>query len=353
MDAARNARPDVEARRAQFYERLRPESLAPLWTVLGDLVTPQPKSQAVPALWRYADVRPLLMAAGELITAEEAERRVLILENPAMQGTSCITRTLYAGLQLILPGEVAPCHRHTQSALRFIIEGEGAFTAVSGERAYMSRGDLILTPAWCWHDHGNETRGPMVWLDGLDIPLVGSLDASFAERLDGHKAHPETTPPGDTQARYGANLRPARRVAPVAAPSRLFSYPYSRWREALETMKRQEAWDAHDGLRMEFTNPQDGDSVMPTLSAFAQLVPAGFATKPLRSTDGTVYVVVSGTGTARIGSETLRLGRDDVFVAPAWHSRSFEAAEDLVLFSYSDRAAQSRLGLWREDLTPG
>src|SRR5437667_12280799 len=125
----------------------------------------------------------MLIEAGSLITAKEAERRVLILQNPALREHSPprITHSLFAGLQLILPGEIAPSHRHTQSALRFIIEGEGAYTAVDGERTTMRPGDFVITPSWSWHDHGNETKEPMVWLDGLDIPIVRLLDASFAE----------------------------------------------------------------------------------------------------------------------------------------------------------------------------
>ena len=126
----------------------------------------------MPALWKYRDVRPYLMESGELISAEEAERRVLVLENPGMRGASSITHSLYAGLQLILPGEIAPSHRHIQSALRFVIEGNGAYTAVDGERVTMHPGDFIITPSWTWHDHGNPGTEPVVWLDGLDVPMV-------------------------------------------------------------------------------------------------------------------------------------------------------------------------------------
>ena len=124
------------------------------------------------------------MEAGRLISAEEAERRVLVLENPALRGQSCITQSLYAGLQLILPGEVAPAHRHTQSALRLVLDGEGAYTAVDGERTTMRYGDFIITPSWTFHDHGNDGADPVVWLDGLDIPLVRFLDAGFAEKSE-------------------------------------------------------------------------------------------------------------------------------------------------------------------------
>ena len=145
-------------------------------------MTRTPVTPALPANWDYDNVvRPYLMQAGGLITAKEAERRVLILENPGLRGQTCITHSLFAGLQLIMPGEVAPAHRHTQSALRFIIEGSGAYTAVEGERTLMQPGDFVITPSWTWHDHGNDTDRPMVWLDGLDIPIVRLFDASFAE----------------------------------------------------------------------------------------------------------------------------------------------------------------------------
>jgi gentisate 1,2-dioxygenase len=148
-----------------------------------------------------------MIEAGALITAKEAERRVLILENPGLRGQSKITTDLYAGVQLVLPGEVAPAHRHSQSALRFVLEGDGAHTAVNGERTPMHYGDFIITPPMAWHDHGNETDQPMFWLDGLDIPIVQFLDASFSEHHD-EDEQPIARPVGDAQARYGSNLLP-------------------------------------------------------------------------------------------------------------------------------------------------
>jgi gentisate 1,2-dioxygenase len=338
----------IDQRRAAFYDSLAPHHMAPLWESLHTLVPRQPASSCVPAIWRYADVRPLLMKAGDVITAQEAERRVLVLENPGMSGRACITQTLYAGLQLILPREVAPCHRHTQSALRFVIEGAGACTAGNGERAYMSRWDLILTPQWTWHDHGNETEEPMVWLDGLDIPLLRFLDTGFAEHFPGRGAHPATSPARDSLARFGANLRPVRAGSTGHGPNSLFTYPYARWRQAIEDARPGVAWDPHDGLKMEFTDPRTGGSIMPTISAFSQLIPSGFTTQPMRSTDGGIYVVVEGEGRAHIGTISFELREGDVFVVPAWGERRFSAEQDLVLFSYSDKATQERLGLWRE-----
>ena len=342
---------NIKLARAEFYERLSNERLAPLWEVLSALVTPTPRTPAVAASWSFLQIRPLLMEAGELITAAEAERRVLILENPAMPGQSRITQTLYAGLQLILPGEVAPAHRHIQNALRFIMDGDGAFTALDGERAYMHKYDLILTPALCWHDHGNETDDPMIWLDGLDIPLVQMLDGSFVEHRVDHGAWPTTRPSGDAAMRWGRNLQPARHERSTSQGNPLFIYPYAEWRETLEVLRRSEAPHPHDGYLMEFTNPTDGGAVTTTISAFVRLLPAGFATRPMRSTDGMIHVVVEGAGTMTIDGAEFPLAPGEIIVTPSWSERVITGRKDLVLFSYSDRAAQQKLSLWREVLS--
>ena len=167
--------------RQQFYQHISGQNLTPLWESLHHLVPKTPNATCAPAYWNYQEIRPLLLESGKLIGAKEAIRRVLVLENPALRGQSSITSSLYAGLQLIMPGEVAPSHRHNQSALRFVVEGEGAFTAVDGERTAMRAGDFILTPQWRWHDHGNPGNEPVIWLDGLDLPLVNYLGCGFAE----------------------------------------------------------------------------------------------------------------------------------------------------------------------------
>ncbi len=346
----------MSAERATFYASLAPRNLAPLWEMMADLITAAPATPAVPARWRLSEVRPFLTRAGEIITAREAERRVLVLENPALRGRAAITHSLYAGLQLILPGETAPAHRHTQAALRFVMEGEGAYTTVNGVRADMHVGDLILTPSWTWHSHGNDTDRPMVWLDGLDVPLVAALDAGFSERADaaqsesaarGTGTDARASGDGDTSGAYPQTLRPVRRARVVRAGAH-FVFPHSQWREALHRMTRVEALDTHDGFRLEFVNPADGGAVMPTIAAFCQLVPRGVVTQSLRSTDGTVYVVTEGQGRVAVGDQSFDLAAGDIFVVPSWAPRSFTAASDLVFFSFSDRAAQQSLALWRE-----
>src|SRR5512138_3738932 len=193
--------------RLDLYGRMDKHNTAPLWEVLHALIPNEPATRCKPYLWKYKDIRPYITEAGKLITAKEAIRRVLVLENPGMRGESCITQSLYAGLQLILPGEIAPSHRHSQSALRFIVEGSGAYTAVDGERTTMRPGDFIITPSWTWHDHGNESDVPVVWLDGLDIPLIRFLDAGFAEN-DVSRSQKVTRNIGLSGAKFGHNMAP-------------------------------------------------------------------------------------------------------------------------------------------------
>ena len=197
----------AEARKA-FYARIGKQHLAPLWERLSGLVTRSPQPAAKPVHWKYASVRPDLLAAGSLLTAEEAERRVLILENPGLPGQSKITGSLYGGLQLLMPGERAHAHRHTASALRLFLEGAGAYTAVDGERTIMERGDFVLTPAWTWHEHGNEGPDPVIWLDGLDVPIVNLFDTSFSEAHEEEGKSPAARPARDSEIRYGGTLLP-------------------------------------------------------------------------------------------------------------------------------------------------
>ena len=349
---------DMTTPRSVLYRDMSAHHLTPLWEVLHQLVPQRPRPAAVPCLWPYADVRPFIERAGQLITAEEAIRRVLILENPGLPGRSSVTGSLYAGLQLILPGEIAPAHRHTQSALRFIVEGSGAYTAVNGERTTMHPGDFIITPSWTWHDHGNEGREPVVWLDGLDIPTVGFFDAGFAENATS-KTQEVARPEGASAALHGSNMAPMTHAAaqPHGPTSPLFSYPYERARDALTSLARFAPADPWDGIKLRYTNPATGGWPMPTIATFLQRLPAGFRGRPYRQTDGAVYSVVEGHGRANVisdageeaSTQTFAFGPRDHFVVPSWASVSLEAEDDAILFSFSDRPAQQALGLWREE----
>jgi len=343
-------KPETSPERQAFYARLDRNDTAPLWEVLNRLVLPEPNPTILPALWKYDDVRSLLMEAGRLLTVQEAERRVLVLENPGIRGVSQITQSLYAGLQLIQPGEVASSHRHAASALRFVVEGDGgAYTAVDGERTAMHTGDFVLTPSWTFHDHGNPGSSPVIWMDVLDVPIVNMFDTSFAEH------HPQETQPvsrkdGDALARFGANMVPVEYSPPrKVSPSPVFNYPYSRSRPALEELYRNGPVDACHGVKLQYVNPLTGGYPLPTIAAFLQLLPKNFSGKAYRSTDSTIYTVAEGRGRSRIGSSTFTWGPRDIFVVPSWQPVSHEASEEAVLFSASDRAAQKALGLWREE----
>ncbi|WP_121063522.1 gentisate 1,2-dioxygenase [Chachezhania antarctica] len=338
--------PSETPERRAFYDSIDPENMTALWSVMAGIITPEPTSGCKPHAWRYDTVREKLIEASALISAKEAERRVLILENPGLRGQSRITTSLYAGVQLVMPGEVAPAHRHSQSALRFVLESAGGETVVNGEVTNMQYGDFVITPHWQWHDHGNDTQDPVLWLDVLDIPIVQFFDASFAEGM-GEDQQKRDTPEGDSLARYGANMLPLGYEKSTPA-SPIFNYPYDRSREALERMKAAREWDPCHGLKMRYVNPVNGDWAMPTVGTCLQLLPKGMKTAPYKSTDATGFVPVEGRGRSWVNGQEITWGPRDVFVVPSWHEVVHEPEGEAVLFAFSDRPIQEKLGLFRE-----
>jgi gentisate 1,2-dioxygenase len=286
------------------------------------------------------------LEAGEVISAEEAERRVLVLENPGLPGKSRVTNSLFAGIQLIMPGEIADAHRHASSAIRFVLDGEGAYTAVEGEKANMSHGDFIITANWAPHDHGNPGKVPVMWLDVLDMHMVNLFETSFGEHFD-EKMQNTAHENGDSFDRYASG------VLPDGAPAHLnrspvINYPYAKMRPILERLKKSGDIDKRHGARVRYANPINGGPVLPTMGAYLALLPAGFKGEAYRSTDGMVFACAEGKGTTKVGDETIEWGVNDVFVVPSWKQYSHTAAKESVLFSISDRPAQEALGLWRE-----
>jgi gentisate 1,2-dioxygenase len=336
----------AEEGRMDFYGRASSQSLAPLWRVLHGLVTAEPKVTAIPAHFAYQKVRPYLMEACELIGTDEAERRVMVLENPGLAGQSRLTPSLFCGYQIILPGEIAPAHKHVASALRFIIEGKDAYSAIAGEKTMMEEGDFVITPSMTWHDHGNESDGPMVWMDGLDMHIVNLFSASFRENYPG-ATHPTLKPEGATMAEVGYNMVPdGYRHASQTSP--IFNYPYRRTRDALGDLVRFREPDPCHGFRLNYINPLTGGPAMPTISTAMRLIPKGFVTEPYRSTAATVFNVVEGKARVRVGDEQFDLVAKDTFVAPSWFPIVIESEEDMVMFSYSDQICQEKLDLFRE-----
>jgi len=345
--SAEAARPNAES----WEAALRARNLVPLWEVMRGMLPAEPTPVAVAHLWRYADLRRDLARAGETISAELAERRVLLLENPSYPGESRVTATLHAGIQFLLPGETAAPHRHAQAALRFILEGEGAFTEVGGERFHMTSGDLILTPSYTWHGHGNPGANPVAWLDGLDLPMVRLMGTTFAEFKPPADGVPHVCE-GTSLARFGSGMLPADVVMPRPSSPRVH-YPYAQSRRALAQLATGEAPDGVHGYRLAYAHPLTGGPVMPTMTAYLQLLPAGFAGRFYRSTEAFVFCVAEGSGrTVVVGLDGVETAfewtRHDQFVVPGWLRFRHEAGDEAILFSFSDRPLQQAMGLWRD-----
>ena len=328
-----------------FKELISKDNMAPLWEVLRGLTPREPKQVLEPVIWRDKTIRKNMEMACEAISAEDAERRVLVLENPKLRGKSLVTTSLYAGIQMILPGEVAPSHRHTASALRLILSGEGGFTNVDGEKVMMRPGDFVITPSGVFHDHGAEGSDPVMWMDGLDVPVVQMLNAGFSAD-DPNNRQEVRRPAGDSEARYASGLTPVGYQG-SGTTSPLFHYPYKRTRAALTQLAESGDCDPAIGLKLTFTNPTNGESPILTMGAYIQLLPPGFQGVEHRETDGAVYCVVEGSVRVHVGDQEWTANQHDVFVVPGWAWRRFKASDECVLFSFSDRPLQEHLGFWK------
>ncbi len=296
-----------------FSAALSEQATSPLWDFLHSLVPiGRPGALTKAHHWRYDAIRPLATQAAELVPIELAERRVIVLSDPGRgEGAMQITGMIYAGIQVLLPGEKAPTHRHTPSAARIVIEGEGGYTIVNGEKCRMQVGDLILTPHGQWHDHGHEGEGPVLWLDILDLPIFLAAEASYAERGT----------PGcngeDPLVRLGGDLRaqgldlPERFVRPRPYPKLRFP-----WAETRKGLERLAALAEDDGvLELRYVNPETGSDCLPTLAFTAMMLKPGrrYALTP-RSV-GAVYHAVEGAGTARVDGDTFHWTVKDTFSA--------------------------------------
>ena len=331
-----------------YSDEIEKLSLAPLWAALHMLLPKERKTRVLAHHWRWADVRRPLLEAGRLVGIEQAERRVLVLANPGLPGAYAATATLYAGLQIILPGEAAPSHHHTPAALRLVVEGRGAFTTVDGVKCAMEPGDLIITPPMRWHDHGHEGTEPVVWLDGLDIPLVRNLEASWASPM--RPATPPTTLTDSSEDELtAAGLVPRRsRYEDTGYPE--VRWPWRTVRKALVAMASTAPATVPVALR--HVNPRTGRWPLATMGSEVQWLRPGEATRAERRTSSGVFHVVEGRGQSRIGDVVIDWEPGDCFVAPPWQwiehvnaSRSAPAS----LFHLTDEPALASLGLFREE----
>jgi gentisate 1,2-dioxygenase len=332
----------------EYYAQLESLQMGPLWAILRNTLTKEPRIREVPYLWAWDIVRPQLLHAGQLVTAAEAERRVLMFLNPGNPAKIGATATLYAAMQLILPGEAAPAHRHSPSALRFIVEGSGAFTCVDGEKVRMSPGDLVLTPPMVWHDHGNEGDTGVMWLDGLDIPLLLSLNCMFFEDYEG-ETQEVTMPELRASKLYGRSLFPTGTLPHSNKFSPVWNYRWEEAREALEHLKKSSEPDPHNWYMLRYVNPANGGEVLPTIGCRLQLIDKGAHTTAHRHSISSVYHVAEGSGYSVINGTRFNWKRGDTFAVPTWcwHEHA-TTDEDAVLFSLTDAPVLAAINQIRE-----
>jgi gentisate 1,2-dioxygenase len=342
------AKPQTVSLREAFHQRMHANHMYGLWE-LASQMTPHPRPKMVAHMWPWSVLESIIEESGEAVPVGD-ERRALQLFNPGLDGRWATTNNLIAAVQILLPGEVARAHRHTPTAIRFIIEGTGAYTAVDGERVYMAPGDLILTPSWAWHDHGNETKERVVWMDGLDIPLIASLEAMFFQFYTAPQVA-ATRPANASKQLHGhAHLAPTWiKEKPLSSP--LLLYSWERTREALGALREHEG-SPFDGIALEYRHPQTGGPVMPTMACWAQLLRPGEQTQAHRHTGGAVYHVVQGEGATIIDGQRFVWRKGDIIALPPWalheHANTSER-EDAVLFSIQDTPVLQALGLYREE----
>lgn len=340
---------DTEHALDAFYRDLDAVGLAPLWTVTDQLLPPVPRPKAVPWLWSARTYRPLAERAIALVPVERGgERRVLSLRNPGLAGRPYAAGTLWGAVQCLGPRETAPAHRHTPGAIRFVLDGDGVFTTVNGDACDMHPGDLVLTPSWAWHDHANTADAPMLWFDGLDLPMIEALDGVFFE------PHPQEGQPVDghnrSEAAHGA--APGRfadgRVTEALdpAPSPLLVY---RWTDtAAELDRLAAARPEAPAVAVEYANPRSGASVLPTLACGMLRLIGGRSTVPVRRSGNQIFVVHRGAGHSVIDGRRFDWSPGDMFVVPSWSAAEHHAARTADVFTVADTPVLRALGIYRE-----
>jgi gentisate 1,2-dioxygenase len=353
-----NQRNDAVAR-AALAQDAKALNLVQFWEQRADIELRQPRNRALPCRWRWTDIEPRLRVAARTVPIEECERRALVLRNPGIGDKPYLTSTIFAAYSLYNPGERAPVHRHTPSASRFVLEGDGGFTIVEGEKLPMERGDLVITPHGTWHDHGNDGSQAVFWVDVLDVPLVESLDATIFEfeyREHGEKkpVQSERFPVGHSQNLYAAGgVKPLfvahRRSEREHSP--MFSY---KWRDTRHALERMASYDGSpaDGIIVEYVDPTTGGPVMPTMSFRAQLLRPGETTQWRRRSASSMYCVLEGEGRIELENEALEWQRNDVFAVPGWRWTRLAnpGREPVFLYSVNDEPTLRKLGLYREEV---
>jgi gentisate 1,2-dioxygenase len=336
----------------RYYKELEELEAGALWSVANDIEPWEPYAFSVPTIWRWSDMRDKALRALDLVTTEDAGRRVVYLCNPNRKDVSAAVGLLYTGIQVMRPGERAPGHRHGASALRFIMEGAGGYTIVDGHHIDLGLRDFVITPVGTWHDHGVVDDGRIcLWQDGLDIPLANALEANWYE------VHPDVH-----QSRsYAPNDSPGIFGAPGLLPTKYrWDHSYSpllrySWDETYAALTRAAASglsDDYDGVIMRFVNPHTGGHPMATMGATMQMLRPGETTRAHRHTGNSVYQVAKGSGRSIIAGREFRWDERDIFVVPswAWHEHhNLSETDDACLFTFNDFPVIEKLSFEREE----
>ncbi|RSM64768.1 cupin [Actinoplanes sp. ATCC 53533] len=328
----------------QLYKDFDNAGLIPLWNLREELMPSTPNPKAVPSIWHWDELYPLAARAGELVpVGRGGERRAIAVSNPGLPGLPYATPTLWAAIQYLGPNEVAPAHRHSQNAFRFVVEGEGVWTVVDGDPVAMRRGDLLLTPGWCFHGHRNPNPQPMAWLDGLDIPFVHYTDSGFFEFGEDGVDDRSTPERSRSERLWGhPGLRPL--TAPSRAP--LVAYRWQHTDAALhDQLALAEGLVEPNHAAVRFINPATGTDALSTMRMEMHRV-VDTSTAPRREAASSVWQVFDGTGAITLDGTRTELRRGDLIAVPSWCSWSIEG--DLDLFRFSDAPILERLGLYRE-----
>jgi gentisate 1,2-dioxygenase len=340
-----------ENRIAQLLQNFNKANLQPLWTLESDIMPHAPKPKSIPWLWKWEELYELATEAGELITLDRGgDRRAIALANPGLGGMPFATETLWAAVQWLNGKEVAPAHRHSAQAIRFIIDGAGSYSTVEGDKVYLEKGDLVLNPPLLWHDHGSDSDKRAIWIDGLDIPLTKYLNASFFEHLHTDKQEVATIK-NYSILKYGAGtLKPAWERQKHEYPP-ISTFKWAKTEEALLDLAKSGSSSPYDDIAMEYINPHSGNPVMKTFSCWIQMLRPNVHTQAHRQVCSTVYFVFEGSGYSVIDGVRFDWNKGDLFAVPNWkfHEHINTSGERAILFSINDRPTMELLDKYREE----
>ncbi len=341
---------DAESEVSTLYDDMHTQSLTPLWKIEESLMAVQPQPKVIPWLWKWDTLHDIAQRSGKLVPIERGgDRRAIALSNPGLNGQPYATQTLWAAVQWLNGNEVAPAHRHTSQAVRFIINGSGSWSTVEGDRVFLERGDFVLTAPWLWHDHGSKSDEPAIWMDGLDIPLNNYLDAGFFEPYP-HKTQEVTEVLNGTVLKYGVGqLRPAWEKPSTDHPP-MHTYKWADTERALTNLA-QVSSSPFDDVALEYINPHTGGPVFESLTSWIQMLRPGMQTQAHRHTGSTVYHAFEGNGETIINGVRFAWQQGDFFVIPswAWHEHhNLSQDKRALLFSIHDTPLLKTLHKYRE-----